>query len=177
MAYSAGASRSHSMDLRRIVDEVEQRKRYELALAGPPAREARPAQGGGAAGALLLAVRERMLAENPEADVGQIDAVIEPDRRVPPAPAPAAAAARKPDAGKRASAKPHEARPTPDGADDFLDRYLKMSVEFEERYGARGWADFVAKKTDGPARRKAPAAGSTKAPKRGKRKPARRRRP
>jgi len=177
MAYSAGASRSHSMDLRRIVDEVEQRKRYELALAGPPAREARPAQGGGAAGALLLAVRERMLAENPEADVGQIDAVIEPDRPAPPAPAPATAAARTPVAEPRAAAKVRTARATRDDGDDFLDRYLEMSVEFEERYGVRGWADFVAKKTDAPARRRAPAAGAAKAPKRGKRKPARRRRP
>lgn len=122
------------MDLRRIVAEVEEKKQYERALAGPP-ESASPPPGQGAAGSLLVAVRERMLAENPEADVGQIDEVLEPNTANPSEAAPPVARA---DATDGAPA-----------ADTFLERYLELSVEFEERYGIKGWADFVAKKTQG----------------------------
>jgi hypothetical protein len=123
------------MDLRRIVDEVEERRRDELALVGAAESERRLSTGAGASGSLLVAVRERMLAEDPEADVASIDTVLEQDRVESPLPAPE--------------------------ADDFLDNYLEMSVVFEERYGIRGWADFVAKKTANPAGRTAVAKSRT----------------
>lgn len=163
MVYSTGAPRKHSMDLRRIVSEVKERKRYEQALAGPPEDGPRPSNGGGAAGSLLVAVRERMLAENPEADVGQIDAALEPDSATPPEVAPEHAT---PPAGLTRT----EGTATTGG--DFIERYLEMSVEFEERFGISGWADFVAKKTEGNGRHRV-RSGSRSGPKakpKGKRK-------
>ncbi len=139
------------MDLRRIVEDVEERRRDELALVGPTDPKPRPSSGPGAAGSLLLAVRERMLAEDPEADVAGIDNVLEPDRVEPFLPAPGAKRAGRKRHGHHAGrAKSHAPEPSAE-ADIFLDSYLEMSVVFEERFGIQGWADFVAKKTAHPA--------------------------
>jgi hypothetical protein len=148
------------MDLRRIVEEVEERKRYELSLvgAGDGAARVSPA-GAGAAGSLLVAVRHRMLSENPEADVAGIDQALQGPAAAPP----------QDDNGTSAPRARVRAPP----GDDFIERYLEMSVEFEERFGVKGWADFVAKKTVGHRRAKAkPAHEKPKARPKGKRKAA-----
>ena len=111
---------------------------------------------------LLVAVRDRMLAENPEADVAGIEEALgAPEAHVLPDPAPQARA--------RARAPP---------GDDFLERYLELSVEFEERFGVKGWADFVAKKTEPHRRhpRGSPAAVTPRPRAKGKAKPAHRKR-
>ncbi len=164
MVYSTGARRTHSMDLRRIVEEVEERKRYELSLVRPAEPSpGPPTQGGGAAGSLLVAVRDRMLAEDPEADVAHIEEALGNAPPADAAEAPEGAPAKR--ATARANMRAQEA-----SQDDFLSRYLELSVEFEARYGIKGWADFVAKKTESRPARHPPVPSARRAKAKGKRK-------
>jgi hypothetical protein len=137
------------MDLRRIVDEVEARKQEELAYTTP----ARPKHGAavpaGVAASILHSVRDRMLRENPGADVGAITEVIEPDRAVVRSEPPRAKVAHEPAAAaiarvghKTEHAPALKAKPK----DDFLARYLVLSEEFERRFAVKGWTDLVRKK-------------------------------
>lgn len=149
------------MDLRQIVEEVEERKKLEYALA-PPAPRAKPhaGGGGGATTSILETVRDRMLREDPRADVRAIDEVIEPERATPPPSAPPTKLAAEPAAvtiareAQRAADKPARenarARKT---RDDFLARYLVMSAEFEKRYKLKGWTELVRKKCSSELRR------------------------
>jgi len=142
------------MDLRRIVEEVEERKREQYAYL-PPAKP-RPSSGGagGLTTSLLESVRDRMLREDPTADVSHITQVIEPARSSPPPAAPHTKLAGEPaaatiarEAARAAAAKPTAAPAAPKKQrDDFLARYLVMSEEFEKRYKLRGWTDTVRKK-------------------------------
>jgi hypothetical protein len=141
------------MDLRRIVEEVEERKREQLAYAPPP--RARPAGGasGGLRASILETVRDRMLREDPSADVSSLNQVIEPARSTPPPSAPHAKFAAEPAAAtiaREAARSVEQAAPAHGHSrktrDDFLARYLVMSEEFEKRYKVKGWTDTVRKK-------------------------------
>lgn len=149
------------MDLRRIVEEVEERKKLDYALAPPPPRPRTHAGGGaGVTASILETVRDRMLREDPRADVRAIDEIIEPERATPPPSAPPAKLAAEPlvvtiaREAQRAADKPARenarARKT---RDDFLARYLVMSEEFEKRYKLKGWAELVRKKCSSELRR------------------------
>jgi hypothetical protein len=139
------------MDLRRIVEEVEERKREQYAYAPPP--RPRPSGGGGLSASLLETVRDRMLREDPTADVTSLNQVIEPARSSPPPSAPLAKLEGEPAVATiareaaRAAVKPAPAPAHPRKAkDDFLARYLVMSEEFEKRYKVKGWTDLARKK-------------------------------
>ena len=137
------------MDLKRIVDEVQARKQEELAYTAP----ARPKQGtavpAGVAASILHSVRDRMLREDPGADVGAITQVIEPDRAIVRGEPPRAQVAHEPAAaviareGRKAE---HAPASNAKSKDDFLARYLVLSEEFERRFAVKGWTDLVRKK-------------------------------
>jgi len=142
------------MDLRKIVEEVEHRKREEYALYARPAPKTGPARASGAAGSILHSVRDRMLRENPTADVASITEVIEPDRAGEHAPTVAVRAASESTVvaiAREAARTSEEGRPTeaPHARmkDDFLARYLLMSEEFERRFGVKGWTELVRKRS------------------------------
>jgi hypothetical protein len=139
------------MDLRRIVEEVEERKREQYAYAPPPKPRSAGSSGGGLRASILETVRDRMLREDPTADVTSLNQVIEPARSSPPPFAPHAKLAGEPavatiarEAARTAAttAPPH----TRKAKDDFLARYLVMSEEFEKRYKVKGWTDLTRKK-------------------------------
>ena len=144
------------MDLRRIVEEVEERKREEYAFL-PPAK-ARQSGGsvGGLTASILETVRDRMLREDPAADVSSLNHHIEPARSTPPPAAPPTKLAHEPAAATiaREAARVTAAVEKADAPragnrktkDDFLARYLVMSEEFEKRYKLKGWTDTVRKK-------------------------------
>lgn len=149
------------MDLRRIVEEVQERRRQDLAMAAPATTRTSLA-GLGATGSILKTVRDRMLREDPGADVSAISNVLEPESSTPPPQAPRARfkaegtaasiaheAARAQHAAHAADAAHAAARGAPGPKatrDDFLSRYLVLSEEFERRYKAKGWTDLVRKK-------------------------------
>lgn len=140
------------MDLRRIVEEVEERKREEYAYAPAPKPRA-PGGSGGLTASILETVRDRMLREDPSADVSSLSHVIEPAHSTPPPAAPHAKLAGEPAAvtiAREAARSVAETKAAPAGArkprDDFLARYLVMSEEFEKRYKLKGWTDTVRKK-------------------------------
>lgn len=144
------------MDLRRIVEEVEERKREEYAYLPAAKPKANGASVGGLTASILETVRDRMLREDPTADVSSLTHHIEPARSTPPPAAPPTKLAGEPaaatiareaarvsaDFGKAAPAGPTSRKVK----DDFLARYLVMSEEFEKRYKAKGWTDTVRKK-------------------------------
>ena len=144
------------MDLRRIVEEVEQRKREEYAFLPPPKARAPGSIAGGLTASILETVRDRMLREDPTADVSTLNHHIEPARSTPPPSAPPTKLAHEPavatiarEAARVSSAVEHAAAPKASshkGKDDFLARYLVMSEEFEKRYKVKGWTDHVRKK-------------------------------
>jgi hypothetical protein len=136
------------MDLRKIVEEVEHRKREEYALYAPQQPKAPPARASGATSSILHSVRDRMLRENPAADVAAITQVIEPNRAVEHESAPESAVVAIAREAARTSA--HEKPMEPRHArmkDDFLARYLLMSEEFERRFGVKGWTELVRKRS------------------------------
>jgi len=147
------------MDLRKIVEEVEHRKREEYALFVKPAHKSGHPRGGGAASSILHSVRDRMLRENPTANVSSISEVIEPSRPADPAPTVMVRAASESTvvaiareaARTNAQEKPAETRHAR-MKDDFLARYLLMSEEFERRYGAKGWTELVRKRSSASLR-------------------------
>jgi hypothetical protein len=153
------------MDLRRIVEEVEERRREHYAMAPPHAPPRAPTvQGGGATASILETVRDRMLREDPRADVAHLNAIIEPDASTPPPQAPRTKLAAEPVAltvAREADKVTDRARAkeTGDAArrraprDDFLSRYLVLSEEFERRYKVKGWTNLVRKKCSSELRR------------------------
>jgi len=144
------------MDLRRIVEEVEERRRQDYAMAPPAAARPPAAAGGGVTASILETVRDRMLREDPSADVSSLIDVLEPARATPPPAAPRAKLKAEGTAAaiaREAARAELTARPAPRGAarkgaarDDFLARYLLMSEEFERRYKAKGWTNLVRKR-------------------------------
>jgi hypothetical protein len=141
------------MDLRRIVEEVEERKREEYALLAPPKPRPKAAQGSGVTASILEHVRDRMLREDPGADVRAINEVIEPESSTPAPSAPTARLTAEPFAAALARQAARDAKKAPKAAqssrrarDDFLARYLVMSEEFQKRYKVKGWTDLVRKK-------------------------------
>lgn len=144
------------MDLRRIVEEVEERRRQDYAMAPPPAARPSAAGGGGVTASILETVRDRMLREDPGADVSSFTEILEPERATPPPAAPrakfkaegtAAAIAREAARAETAARTPERGAARARAArDDFLARYLVMSEEFERRYKAKGWTNLVRKK-------------------------------
>jgi hypothetical protein len=144
------------MDLRRIVQEVEARKHEQLARAAPPRPKEGAAPAGGVAASILLSVRDRMLREDPQANVASLTQVIEPDRAVARADPPATrVAAERMDvpSPRQAVAAPAPSPQPSKGKDDFLPRYLLMSAEFERRYALKGWTELVRKKCSAQLRR------------------------
>jgi hypothetical protein len=140
------------MDLRRIVEEVEERKREQYAYAPPPKPRA-PGASGGLRASILETVRDRMLREDPTADVTSLTQVIEPARSSPPPSAPHTKLAGEPavatiarEAARTAAKAEHPAPHARKTKDDFLARYLVMSEEFEKRYKVKGWTDLARKK-------------------------------
>lgn len=143
------------MDLRRIVEEVEERKREEYAYL-PAAKPKTPtSSGGGLRASILETVRDRMLREDPSADVSSLSHHIEPARSTPPPSAPPTKLAAEPAVATIAREAVRSAaavQPAPalsnskKSRDDFLARYLVMSEEFEKRYKVKGWTDTVRKK-------------------------------
>src|SRR5947209_3155131 len=135
LTYGTHSRKPHSMDLRRIVAEVEERKRQEYALIAPPRAAPRPAGSSGVRASILETVRERMLREDPGADVSGFNAVIEPARATPPPEAPPTTLAAEPavvtiarEAPRAAAKEAHAAPPRALKArEDFLARYLVMS--------------------------------------------------
>jgi hypothetical protein len=142
------------MDLRKIVEEVEQRKRDEYSLTTPAPAKPSPMERSGTAGSILESVRERMLRENPGADVGSLSQVIAPDHAVHHLHA-AGARAEPPHSVVAIAREASKMKSDPNQApsqrardkDDFLARYLLMSQEFESRYGAKGWTELVRKQS------------------------------
>jgi hypothetical protein len=141
------------MDLRRIVEEVEERKREEYALLAPPKPRPKPASGSGVTASILEHVRDRMLREDPGADVRAINEVIEPESSTPAPPAPSARLAAEPfvavvarQAARGTTRAAKGAQTSRKPRDDFLARYLVMSEEFQKRYKVKGWTDLVRKK-------------------------------
>ncbi len=144
------------MDLRRIVEEVEERRRLDYARAPPSPARPSASGGSGVTASILETVRDRMLREDPGADVSAILDVLEPERATPPPAAPRAkfkvdgtAAAIAREATRReptARAPLHGAAAARAPRGDFLARYLVMSEEFERRYKAKGWTNLVRKK-------------------------------
>lgn len=160
MSHAIHSRKSHSMDLRRIVEEVEERKRDHYALVAPP-RTRNSSGSASLTASILETVRDRMLREDPGADTSAIDDVIEPVRSSPPPLAPAAKFAGEPAVVTiaREAARIEEKHAKASAArsrkprDDFLARYLVMSEEFEKRYKAKGWTDTVRKKCSSELRR------------------------
>lgn len=141
------------MDLRRIVQEVEERKREQYAYAPPPKPRAAGSSGGGLRASILETVRDRMLREDPTADVTSLNQIIEPARSSPPPSAPHAKLEGEPavatiarEAARAAAKTAHAAAHPRKAKDDFLARYLVMSEEFEKRYKVKGWTDLARKK-------------------------------
>lgn len=149
------------MDLRRIVEEVEERKREEYAYAaGPKPKASSPGGGGGFTASILETVRDRMLREDPTADVRSISQVIEPAAATAPPKAPHARLAAEPavatiarEAAKTAHKVEHAPAAERKPRDDFLARYLVMSEEFQKRYKVKGWTELVRKKCSSELRR------------------------
>lgn len=148
------------MDLRRIVEEVEERKREEYAYTAAPRPKAAGSTGGGITASILETVRDRMLRENPGADVRAFNEVIEPTAAVTPPHAPHAKLSGEPAVvtiAREAAKSNHrveqaaafERKPR----DDFLARYLVMSEEFQKRYKVKGWTELVRKKCSSELRR------------------------
>lgn len=137
------------MDLKRIVDEVQARKEEELAYAAPSAPKQGRAVPAGVAASILHSVRDRMLREDPGADVGSITEVIEPDRAMVRGEPPRAKVAHEPAAAaiaREGRKTEHATGAKAKSKDDFLARYLVLSEEFERRFGVKGWTDLVRKK-------------------------------
>ena len=133
------------MDLRKIVEEIELRKREHLALVTPPRTTHMTPQPTGLAASLLQVARERMERESPGSSASVT--LIEPDVAHPKASAPTAKAV-----DEHAPHPPHK-RAAGRTKDDFLARYLDMSAEFETRFKVKGWTDLVRKKCSAQLRK------------------------